>query len=96
MPVVEIVMPSQMPANVPAFLSKLWKMVDNPDTGKVDLMHPDDDILYCCYRLPDILGRGRSILPDQEPDSSEWPCQYADEDFLHGGRLGPRGKDKGH
>ena len=44
MPVVEIVMPCQMPANVPAFLSKLWKMVDNPDTGTVDLMDPDNDI----------------------------------------------------
>jgi len=33
MQVVEIVMPSQIPNNVPAFLSKLWKMVDNPDSG---------------------------------------------------------------
>ena len=40
MPVVEIVLTSQMPANVPAFLSKLWKMGDNPDSGTV-VMDPD-------------------------------------------------------
>ena len=38
LPVIEIVLPgansqSQLGGNVPAFLAKLWKMVDNPDTG---------------------------------------------------------------
>jgi len=31
-PVVEIIMPQQPSGNVPAFLAKLWKMVDNPET----------------------------------------------------------------
>ena len=31
MPLVEIIVPS-IPSNVPAFLAKLWKMVDNPET----------------------------------------------------------------
>ena len=39
MPVIEIMLPgapvqSQIAGNVPAFLAKLWKMVDNPDTGE--------------------------------------------------------------
>ena len=33
MPLVEILVPSHPATNVPAFLAKLWKMVDNPDTG---------------------------------------------------------------
>ena len=38
LPVIEIVLPgansqSQLGGNVPAFLAKLWKMVNNPDTG---------------------------------------------------------------
>ena len=33
LPVMEIIMPQQTGGNVPAFLAKLWKMVDNPDTG---------------------------------------------------------------
>ena len=38
LPVIEIMLPgapvqSQIGGNVPAFLAKLWKMVDNPDTG---------------------------------------------------------------
>jgi len=32
MPVMEIIMPQQSSGNVPAFLAKLWKMVDNPET----------------------------------------------------------------
>ena len=35
MPLVEIIVPS-IPNNVPAFLAKLWKMVENQDTGKTD------------------------------------------------------------
>ncbi|XP_023327845.1 heat shock factor protein [Eurytemora carolleeae] len=31
-PVMEIVMPQQSSGNVPAFLAKLWKIVDNPET----------------------------------------------------------------
>ena len=31
LPIMEIVLP-QMASNVPAFLGKLWKMVDDPDT----------------------------------------------------------------
>ena len=31
LPVMEIVLP-QLASNVPAFLGKLWKMVDDPDT----------------------------------------------------------------
>ena len=35
MPMVEIIVPpAPAPTNVPAFLAKLWKMVENPDTGK--------------------------------------------------------------
>ena len=34
-PVMEIVMPQQSSGNVPAFLAKLWKIVDNPETGLV-------------------------------------------------------------
>ena len=33
MPLVEIIVPS-IPNNVPAFLAKLWKMVENQDTGE--------------------------------------------------------------
>lgn len=33
MPLVEIIVPS-IPSNVPAFLAKLWKMVENHDTGE--------------------------------------------------------------
>ena len=33
MPLVEIIVPS-LPGNVPAFLAKLWKMVENQDTGE--------------------------------------------------------------
>ena len=32
LPVMEIIMPQQPTGNVPAFLAKLWKMVDNPET----------------------------------------------------------------
>lgn len=32
MPVMEIILPPQSSGNVPAFLAKLWKMVDNPET----------------------------------------------------------------
>jgi len=35
MPVMEIVMPQQALGNVPAFLAKLWKMVDNPETDEL-------------------------------------------------------------
>ena len=35
LPVMEIIMPQQPGGNVPAFLAKLWKMVDNPDTGEL-------------------------------------------------------------
>ena len=34
LPVMEIIMPQQALGNVPAFLAKLWKMVDNPETGE--------------------------------------------------------------
>ena len=36
LPVIEITLPAQVPTsggNVPAFLAKLWKMVNNPDAG---------------------------------------------------------------
>ena len=33
LPVIEIALPVQTGGNVPAFLAKLWKMVDNPDAG---------------------------------------------------------------
>ena len=36
LPVIEITLPAQIPTsggNVPAFLAKLWKMVNNPDAG---------------------------------------------------------------
>ena len=36
LPVMEIIMPQQASGNVPAFLAKLWKMVDNPDTGNLN------------------------------------------------------------
>jgi len=32
LPMMEIIMPQQPTGNVPAFLAKLWKMVDNPET----------------------------------------------------------------
>ena len=32
LPVMEIIMPQNPTGNVPAFLAKLWKMVDNPET----------------------------------------------------------------
>ena len=35
LPEMEIIMPQQALGNVPAFLAKLWKMVDNPETGMV-------------------------------------------------------------
>ena len=35
MPMVEVIVPpAAAPTNVPAFLAKLWKMVENPDTGR--------------------------------------------------------------
>ena len=36
MPLVEIIVPS-IPSNVPAFLAKLWKMVENQDTGEANI-----------------------------------------------------------
>ena len=40
MPMVEIIVPpAPAPTNVPAFLAKLWKMVENPDTGKKKKTH---------------------------------------------------------
>ena len=35
LPVMEIIMPQQPTGNVPAFLAKLWKMVDNPETDSL-------------------------------------------------------------
>ena len=40
LPVIEIQLPAQDSStggNVPAFLAKLWKMVNNPDTGEIKL-----------------------------------------------------------
>ena len=40
LPVIEIQLPAQDTSsggNVPAFLAKLWKMVNNPDTGEIKL-----------------------------------------------------------
>ena len=40
LPVIEITLPAQVPTsggNVPAFLAKLWKMVNNPDAGNTFL-----------------------------------------------------------
>ena len=41
LPVIEITLPAQVPTsggNVPAFLAKLWKMVNNPDAGNTFLL----------------------------------------------------------
>ena len=43
LPVIEITLPPQIQGgNVPAFLAKLWKMVDNPDAGKAGFSESDE------------------------------------------------------
>ena len=69
LPVIEIQLPAQDPSsggNVPAFLAKLWKMVNNPDTGEIKLT---SDIQCPCPKLRqlDRLGRRRQHLHHQEP-----------------------------
>ena len=44
LPEMEIIMPQQSLGNVPAFLAKLWKMVDNPETGNNIPTSNHDDI----------------------------------------------------
>lgn len=46
-PVVEIVFP-QMTSNVPAFLGKLWKMVDDPETDHL-IAWSDDGNSFIIY-----------------------------------------------
>ena len=51
--------------NVPAFLAKLWKMLNNPDIGKeVKIVKT---YLQSLTSPPDLLVRRRILLPDQEP-----------------------------
>jgi len=35
LPVMELILPQPTGGNVPAFLSKLWKMVNNPEFGNI-------------------------------------------------------------
>jgi len=41
LPVIEIALPAQPGGSVPAFLAKLWKMVDNPETNSLINWSPD-------------------------------------------------------
>ena len=51
MPMVEIIVPpAPAPTNVPAFLAKLWKMVENPDTGKKIKLFPTNGVLPTIFR----------------------------------------------
>ena len=78
MPLVEIVVPPPAPTNVPAFLAKLWKMVENPDTGNGQLTHHPDGVTtdnvcaddYICwtgdgssFRIRDQTQFAASLLP---------------------------------
>ena len=78
MPLVEIVVPPPAPTNVPAFLAKLWKMVENPDTGNGQLTHHPDGVNtdnvcaddYICwtgdgssFRIRDQTQFAASLLP---------------------------------
>ena len=78
MPLVEIVVPPPAPTNVPAFLAKLWKMVENPDTGNRQLTHHPDGVNtdnvcaddYICwtgdgssFRIRDQTQFAASLLP---------------------------------
>ncbi len=40
-PMMEIVLPAPASANVPAFLAKLWKLVDDPDTNSMISWSPE-------------------------------------------------------
>eukprot|EP00092_Neocalanus_flemingeri_P022341 GFUD01024230.1.p1 GENE.GFUD01024230.1~~GFUD01024230.1.p1 ORF type:complete len:448 (+),score=132.43 GFUD01024230.1:47-1345(+) len=59
MPVVEIIMPQQSGGNVPAFLAKLWKMVDNPDTDSL-ICWSDEGNSFCIKNQAEF---ARSLLP---------------------------------
>ena len=57
LPVIEISLPAQLgstSSNVPAFLAKLWKMVDNPDAGGSRVLGPglDPDLLIIRGHVP--------------------------------------------
>ena len=57
LPVIEIQLPAQDPSsggNVPAFLAKLWKMVNNPDTGEIKLT--SDSQCYIPKKILDLSG----------------------------------------
>jgi len=52
-------MPQQASGNVPAFLAKLWKMVDNPDTDSL-ICWTEEGNSFCIKNQPEF---ARSLLP---------------------------------
>ena len=59
LPVIEITLPAQIPTsggNVPAFLAKLWKMVNNPDAGKTFLLLYT--FQYTCQKSDNLIAWG--------------------------------------
>ena len=57
LPVMEIIMPQQPTGNVPAFLAKLWKMVENQDTGKTDTCIVNPSLALAGYCSSPIIPR---------------------------------------
>jgi len=55
----EIIMPQQPGGNVPAFLAKLWKMVDNPDTDSL-ICWTEEGNSFCIRNQSEF---ARSLLP---------------------------------
>jgi len=59
MPLVEIIVPPSGPSNVPAFLAKLWKMVENPETDNFICWTEDGS----SFRIRDPTTFAASLLP---------------------------------
>jgi len=59
LPEMEIIMPQQSLGNVPAFLAKLWKMVDNPETDDL-ISWSEEGTSFIIKNQPEF---ARSLLP---------------------------------
>ena len=62
----EMILTQPSGGNVPAFLAKLWKMVNNPEIGQLFLTFLFSN-LTSIHSASNLLVRRRELLPDQEP-----------------------------
>ena len=62
-PAMEMILPQGSTGNIPAFLAKLWKMVNNQDIGKhIKPLISLESYRRTCFRSSDLLVRGGEIL----------------------------------